>query len=122
MKSSVSKMSLAVGSDPQSSGFLALLLYPLACPCLSSGLAQVLSQQWLSAPRICFLDENGTPTFPFSPPSSTLLRTQSFLNDKALGLLCCSCLISLAALVHDCVHCPLGPCPSADLHHELDSV
>lgn len=66
MKSSVSKMSLAVGSDPQSSGFLALLLYPLACPCLSSGLAQVLSQQWLSAPRICFLDENGTPTFPFT--------------------------------------------------------
>lgn len=32
------------------------------------------------------------------------------------------CLISLAALNLTCVHRPLGQGPSADVHHELDSV
>lgn len=87
-------------------------------------------------PRIRFLAEHEAPPFTLyipPPPSDqfpacplpSLSRTPpskkekaEVLEDHTLGLLC----FSLLTLYIICVLHPFGPCPSADLHNELDSV
>lgn len=131
------EVSRPVRGNPQSSGFLAFVA-------LFSSLSS--SVTWTDTgfepsvfyTRGCFLAEDGTPPFTLhsfcsrlvpipalSPPASTLLSKKAKSKAFLITTLWTYSVVPALLLFQPCTWLftiPLGQCPSADLHHELDSV